>query len=179
MREMLATMSEDQTREIRGGDRRSKSPRATLKPTPAALGITKRGERGSATAGESAAEDYCCGEGRDEDPAGGEAGGASERDRNSGCRHADRTVPHHYADPPRKYGDQLTAEYGATRFHYPAISRERSNGSRARGLHTTRPAHCHSTGTCAEHPGVIPIHPMLMVIRCSLIGRIFFPRLPA
>ena len=42
MGEMLATMSEDQTREIRGGDRRSKSPRATLKPTPAALGITKR-----------------------------------------------------------------------------------------------------------------------------------------
>lgn len=27
-----------------------------------------------------------------------------------------------YADPPWKYGDQLTENYGATRFHYPAMS---------------------------------------------------------
>jgi N6-adenosine-specific RNA methylase IME4 len=27
-----------------------------------------------------------------------------------------------YADPPWKYGDQLTEDYGATRFHYPSMS---------------------------------------------------------
>lgn len=27
-----------------------------------------------------------------------------------------------YADPPWKYGDQLTESYGATRFHYPSMS---------------------------------------------------------
>ena len=27
-----------------------------------------------------------------------------------------------YADPPWKYGDQLTEDYGPTRFHYPAMS---------------------------------------------------------
>lgn len=27
-----------------------------------------------------------------------------------------------YADPPWKYGDQLTEDYGATRFHYPPMS---------------------------------------------------------
>jgi len=27
-----------------------------------------------------------------------------------------------YADPPWKYGDQLTENYGATRFHYPAMT---------------------------------------------------------
>jgi N6-adenosine-specific RNA methylase IME4 len=40
--EMLAATSEDRTRETRGGDRKSKSPEVTLKPTLSDLGLTKR-----------------------------------------------------------------------------------------------------------------------------------------
>ncbi len=38
---------------------------------------------------------------------------------------------------------------------------------------------CHSTGTCAKQPGASPLYPTLMVIRCSLMGWIFFPSLSA
>jgi hypothetical protein len=40
--EMLLVTAENKTRETRGGDRKSKSPNVTLKPTLEELGITKR-----------------------------------------------------------------------------------------------------------------------------------------
>ena len=42
MGEMLLATSNDKTRKTRGGDRRSKSPEVTLKPTLTDLGLTKR-----------------------------------------------------------------------------------------------------------------------------------------
>jgi hypothetical protein len=42
MGEMLTSSAEDQSRETRGGDRRSKSPDVTLKPALADIGLTKR-----------------------------------------------------------------------------------------------------------------------------------------
>jgi len=42
MGEMLAATAEDKSRTVRGGDRKSKSPEVTLKPTLSELGVTKR-----------------------------------------------------------------------------------------------------------------------------------------
>lgn len=105
-----------------GPEKKDRSPYVTDPPTLASLGLTKRESAEAQRLASMPQEKF-------QQVKAGEKTRAEVR-RETRREQIEKTIPEKptgkyriiYADPPWKYGDQLTENYGSTRFHYPSMT---------------------------------------------------------